>query len=76
MAVLAKGLPVCFIPEQLPIPTMGYDVIHHGGGRELAFSLTLNAQRMLPKILLTGRTPASVITSLIGSATQSVSRQR
>ena len=29
MAVLTKGLPVCFVPEKPHIPAMGHNVVHH-----------------------------------------------
>ena len=46
MAVLAKGLPVLFIPEQRPVAAMRDDVIHNRRGRERAVALAFRAQRM------------------------------
>jgi hypothetical protein len=46
MAALAKGLPVVFIPEQLPVAPVRNDVIDNGRRGYVSFSQTLDAQRM------------------------------
>ena len=61
MAVLAKGLPVLFIPEKCMIAAMGYDMVDHGRGRQCAVFQTFGAQRMqkrLPRF-----SPVCVITT-------------
>lgn len=46
MAFLAQCLPVGFIPEQLLIPTVRHDMVHHGGFHQPALLLTPDTQRM------------------------------
>lgn len=44
MAVLAKGLPVLFIPEKRMIAAMGYDMVDHGRGRQRTVFQAFGAQ--------------------------------
>ena len=46
MAVLAKGLPVLFIPEKRMIAAMGNDMVDHGRGRQHTAFQAFVAQRM------------------------------
>ena len=73
MAVLAKGLPVVFIPEQLPIAAMGNDMIDHRGGGKLSYLPALRAQRMLLQEGFSGFAPLGVIPSGIRAAAHMVS---
>ncbi len=44
MAVLAKGLPVLFIPEKHMIAAMGNDMVDHGCGRQRTAFQAFGAQ--------------------------------
>lgn len=46
VVMLTQRLPVFLIPEQLPIPAMGNDVIHHRGLGKTTFSFANRAERM------------------------------
>ena len=46
MAALAKGLPVVFIPEQLPVTTVRYDVIDYGRRGYVSMFQALDTQRV------------------------------
>ncbi len=63
MAVLAKGLPVLFIPEKRMIAAMGYDMVDHGRGRQCAVFQTFGAQRMPKQKRLPRFSPVCVITT-------------
>ena len=72
MAVLAKGLPVVFIPEQPTVAPVRDDVIHYGRGRQLPFSLTFRAQWMLFQKGLSCFPPPGVIPSGVRAAAHTV----
>ena len=72
MAALAKGLPICLIPEQPLITPMRNNVIHHRCGHDLALRLAEGAQRMLLQEESAGLTPAAVVPTGIGTAAQPV----
>lgn len=67
MAALAEGLPVAFIPEEIFISTVREDMVNNCGRRELAVSLTLDAQGILPQVSFPGRPPSGVITTICGA---------
>ena len=52
MVALAQGLPVVFIPEQLPITTMRLDVVDDCCRHEAALAFAHCAQRMLGQVKL------------------------
>ena len=61
MAVLAKGLPVVMIPEQVFIPPVWKDMIHNSRGSCPPISLTFQAQGMPSQISFPGSSPSGVI---------------
>ena len=63
MAVLAKGLPVLFIPEKRMIAAMGNDMVDHGRGRQCAVFQTFGAQWMPKQKRLPRFSPVCVITT-------------
>ena len=63
MAVLAKGLPVVFIPEKIAVSAMGNDVVYHGGRGQMAVFLAFGAQGMLGQKSLSCLSPAGVVSS-------------
>ena len=63
MAVLAKGLPVLFIPEKRMIAAMGYDMVDHGRGRQHTVFQAFGAQRMSGQKRLPRFLPVRVIPS-------------
>jgi len=75
MAVLAKGLPVCFIPKQLLVTTVWDDVIYHRGGRELSLSHTFRTQRMLLEERFSRFAPAGIISASFRAAAHAISRK-
>ena len=46
MAVLAKGLPILFIPEKLAVAAMENNMVDHGRGRQRTVFQAFGAQRM------------------------------
>ena len=46
MAVLAKGLPILFIPEKRVVAAMGNDMVDDGRGRQHTVLQAFGAQRM------------------------------
>jgi len=50
-------LPVVFVPEELPVTTVWFDVVHLSCRSESSFTLAVNTQRMLLKKLLAGLSP-------------------
>ena len=64
MAVLAKGLPISFVPKQLHISAMRYDMVNNDCGRQLAGRSALHTERILFEEQRPGRAPFAVITSL------------
>ena len=61
MAVLAKGLPVLFIPEKLAVAAMGNDMVDHGRGCQHTVFQAFNAQRMPEQKCLPRLSPVCVI---------------
>ena len=74
MAVLAKGLPVFFVPEQSWIATMRNDVVYYGCWSEFSILPALNAQRILPQESCSGATPFSIVSAFSRGSAQSISR--
>jgi len=72
MAVLAKGLPVFFVPEQLRVAPVRRDMIDHRRGRQSTVSHTLYAQGMFPQIPLSSGAPFGIVSSGISAAAHSV----
>ena len=61
MAVLAKGLPVFFIPEKPHVTPVWRDVVHHRRGGQFTTAHALHTQRMLTKIGPSSLLPAAII---------------
>ena len=57
VTTFTKWLPVVFIPEELPVTTVWFDVVHLCSWSESCFSFTMNTQGMLLKKLLAGLSP-------------------
>ena len=74
MAVLAKGLPVLFIPEKHMIAAMGNDMVDHGCGRQCAVFQTFGAQRMPGQKRLPRLSPVCVIAPGGSTAAQTICR--
>ena len=72
MAVLAKGLPVLFIPEKHMIAAMGYDMVDHGRRRQRTAFQAFGAQRMPGQKRLPRFSPVCVITTGSRSAAQTI----
>ena len=72
MAVLAKGLPVLFIPEKHMIAAMGNDMVDHGCGRQCAVLQAFGAQRTPGQKRLPCLSPACVIAPGGSTAANSV----
>jgi len=64
MAVLAQGLPVTFIPEEIFISTVRKDMVNNCRRRELAVSLALYAQGIPFQVSFPGGPPSGVITTV------------
>ena len=73
MAVLTKGLPVFFIPEQPLITSMWNNMIYHGSRRQAARFLALRAQRMALQKRQPRFSPSGVVASGISATTHMVS---
>lgn len=56
--MIAQGLPVAAVPEQIHIAPVRLDVVDHGGGRNDAASLAVRAERMLAQEAGPGLLPA------------------
>ena len=69
MAVLAKGLPVFFVPEKSLVTAMRHDVVNDGGGCELAVSLAFRAQRVQLQVVRTSFAPRCAISTHICAST-------
>ena len=65
VAVLAKGLPVAFVPEEFRIATMRDDVINHRCRGKLVLFHTGRAERMLAQKQLARFAPPAVISAFI-----------
>ena len=72
MAVLAKGLPVLFIPEKHMVAAMGNDMVDHGRGRQHTVFQTFGAQRMPGQKYLPRLSPVHVIPSGGSTAAQTI----
>ena len=72
MAVLAKGLPVCFVPEQPLIAPVRYDVIHHSRRRQLSCPPAFRAQRIPFQEVFSFSAPPGVISSGVSAAAYTV----
>jgi len=57
VTTFTQWLPVVFVPEELPVTTMWFDVVYLSSWRESSFSLAVNTQGMLLKKLLAGLSP-------------------
>ena len=57
VTTLTQRLPVLIVPEELPVTTVWFDVVHLCSRSESSFSLAVNTQWMLLKKLLTGFSP-------------------
>jgi len=49
MAVLAKGLPIAFIPEKRHITPVRDNVVNHGRWCQFSLVFTLRTERMSPQ---------------------------
>ena len=65
MAALAKGLPVFFIPKQLRITTMRFDVVHNRRRDETTFCFAADAPGMTFQEELPGLLPLSTVTACL-----------
>ena len=74
MAVLAKGLPVLFIPEKHMIAAMGNDMVDHGRGRQCAVFQTFGAQWTPGQKRLPRLSPVCVIAPGGSTAAQTICR--
>ena len=74
MAVLAKGLPILFIPEKLAVAAMGNNMIDHGRRSRHTGFQTFGAQRMPGQKRLPRFSPVCVITTGSRSAAQTICR--
>ena len=72
MACFTKRLPVAFVPEQRAIPAMGCNVVDHSRGREPAFLIAENAQRMALQEIVPRGLPFTAISAKSSSAAQRV----
>ena len=72
MAVLAKGLPVFFVPEQSLVAPVWDDMIHHRCRGQLAFPLALRTQGMPFQKRFSRSAPTRVIPAGIRSAAHTV----
>ena len=72
MAALAKGLPVCLIPEQFLIPPVRNDMIDYSRRGEPVLFHTFHAQRVQPKVSFPDCPPPGVIPAGIRTAAQPV----
>ena len=65
MAALAKGLPVFFVPEELCITTMRYDMVNDCRRNETSLCLAANAPRMTFQEELPGLLPLSTVATCL-----------
>ena len=72
MAALAKGLPITFIPEQLPVATMRNDVIDYSRRSQLVLFHAFHTQRMPGEESLSSCPPLGVIPAGICTPAQPV----
>ena len=57
VTTFTQWLPVLFIPEEFPVTTVGFDMVHLSCRSESSLSLAVNTQGMLLKKLLAGLSP-------------------
>jgi len=72
MAVLAKGLPVFFIPEQFLITSVRDDVIHDRCRGQYTVFSAFRAKRIPLQKGSTGFTPTAVVSALYRTAAHTV----
>ena len=72
MAVLAKGLPVFFVPEQPHVAPVRDNMVNNGGGRQPAMLHAGSAQRVLCQKRLPGCLPLPTIAAKGGIAPQCI----
>ena len=75
VALLGHGLPVPLVPEQMHIPTVGYDVVHDGGRYcpQLTFlALLTGTERALTEEHRSRNAPLDTVPALSGCAPFSV----
>ena len=72
MAVLAKGLPILFIPEQRRVAAMWGDVIDYRRRGQHAVPAAFRAERVLAEEQRSGLAPAGVVSARVRSAAQRV----
>ena len=72
MAALAKGLPVCLIPEQSLISPMRNDMVHDGSRGELSLPHTLSTQGVQLQEDIPLPSPPGIVPAGIGSAPKTV----
>src|SRR5688572_20558558 len=68
----AQRLPVVWIPEELVVTPVRFDVVHDGGRRHYAFALAENAQRMLSEVSGARSLPSSGVAALTSGTALSV----
>ena len=57
VTTFTERLPVVSVPEELPVTTVWFDVVHFSCRSESSFSLAVNTQGMLLKKLFAGLSP-------------------
>lgn len=57
VTAFTERLPVLFVPEELPVTTVWFDVVHLSSWSKSSFSLAVNTQRMLLKKVFAGLSP-------------------
>ena len=72
MAVLAKGLPILFIPEKLAVAAMGNDMVNYGRGSQHTVFQAFGAQGMPGKKRFSRFSPVCVIPSGSRTAAQTI----
>ena len=72
MAVLAKGLPILFIPEKLAVAAMGNNMIDHGRRSRHTGFQTFGAQWMPGQKRLPRLSPVCVIAPGGSTAAQTI----
>ena len=70
MAVLAQGLPVVLVPEQVSVPAVWHDVINDSSGAQLSPGLAKLAKRVPLQVSFPGSTPSGVISALVRALSQ------
>ena len=65
MARLAKSLPVGFVPEKIPVATMGDDMVDYRCRGQPALPAAANAERVVQQEGFACRLPAFCVTSAV-----------